>query len=57
MGARDPICEQVLDADLLVDAVFREFMAPPPLITVTEWAERYRTAAGARHTRANPWTR
>ena len=42
MGARAVFCGDVLDAEVLVAEIFREFMAPPPLITVTEWAERYR---------------
>ena len=31
-----------LDAETLVDDVFRQGLTPPPLLTVTEWAERHR---------------
>jgi phage terminase large subunit GpA-like protein len=38
VGARDV----TLDADALVAEVLREYLAPPPRLTVTEWAERHR---------------
>jgi phage terminase large subunit GpA-like protein len=41
MGARDAI-SLLIDADALVAAVLREFAAPPPLISVSDWAEANR---------------
>lgn len=41
MGSRDlPIA--TLDATELVASVWREFLAPPPRLTVSEWAEQHR---------------
>ena len=39
MGARDDL-PTLADADALVASVLREFAAPPPRMSVSEWAER-----------------
>ena len=44
MGARDPIT--TLSADTLLAELWREFMAPPPMLTVTQWAELHRILSG-----------
>ena len=44
MGSRD--LPATLDAKALVDRIFAEFLAPPPLLTVTEWANRNRILSG-----------
>jgi phage terminase large subunit GpA-like protein len=44
-----------LDADRLVADVLREFLAPPPLITVTEWAERHRVLSGKDSSEPGPY--
>jgi phage terminase large subunit GpA-like protein len=45
MGAAD-MAAHLVDADRLVADVLREFLAPPPAFSVTEWAERYRVLSG-----------
>jgi phage terminase large subunit GpA-like protein len=55
MGARDLLGGDVLDAEVLVDSIFNEFMAPPPLITVTEWAERYRILSSKDSSEPGPY--
>lgn len=40
MGASD--IAGLADADTLVRSIVREYLAPPPLLTVTQWAERNR---------------
>ena len=52
MGARDDL---LLDADALVDGVVREFLRPPPLITVTEWAETYRVLSSKDSSEPGPY--
>lgn len=52
MGARDL---ELLDADEVVRAVLAEFLAPPPLITVTEWAERHRVLSGKDSSEPGPY--
>lgn len=52
MGARD---DNLLDADDLVDGVMREFLKPPPLITVTEWAEAYRVLSSKDSSEPGPY--
>jgi phage terminase large subunit GpA-like protein len=51
MGARDLL----LDADELVAEILREYLAPPPLLTVTEWAERYRVLSGKDSAEPGPY--
>ena len=41
MSARD-LPEHLARAAALFDGLTREFLAPPPILTVTEWAERHR---------------
>jgi phage terminase large subunit GpA-like protein len=52
MGARDL---HLLDADALVRAVFAEYLAPPPLTTVTEWAERNRVLSAKDSSEPGPY--
>ena len=40
MGARD--LQTDVDADQLLASVWREFLAPPPDLSVTQWAELHR---------------
>jgi phage terminase large subunit GpA-like protein len=51
MGARDLL----LDADTIVADVLREYLAPPPLLTVTEWAERHRVLSGKDSSEPGPY--
>jgi phage terminase large subunit GpA-like protein len=44
-----------LDAETLVAEVLREFLAPPPLISVTEWAERHRILSGKDSSEPGPY--
>ncbi|MEY5100919.1 MAG: hypothetical protein RJA36_3638 [Pseudomonadota bacterium] len=53
MGARDVI--DLLDADALVESSVREHMRPPPIITVTEWAERHRVLSGKDSSEPGPY--
>lgn len=53
MGARDDF--DLVDADALVAGVWREFLAPPPLTTVTEWAERCRVLSGKDSSEPGPY--
>ena len=53
MGACD--LARLLDADELVGEVLREFMAPPPLLTVTEWAERHRVLSSKDSSEPGPY--
>lgn len=52
MGPRD---FDLLDAAELEASVLREFLAPPPLITVTEWAERHRVLSGKDSSEPGPY--
>ena len=52
MGARDV---GLVDAEVLLAEVWREFMAPPPLLTVTEWAERHRVRSGKDSSEPGPY--
>lgn len=54
MGARDVDLELV-DADALVAGVWREFLSPPPLTTVTDWAERCRVLSGKDSSEPGPY--
>jgi phage terminase large subunit GpA-like protein len=53
MGARDL---HLADADDLIRAVLREFLAPPPILTVTEWAERYRVLSAKDSSEPGPYS-
>ena len=53
MGARQPV--EMLSADALEAALWREFMAPPPLLTVTQWAERHRILSGKDSAEPGPY--
>lgn len=52
MGAREL---HLIDADELVRAVFAEYLAPPPLTTVTEWAERNRVLSAKDSSEPGPY--
>jgi phage terminase large subunit GpA-like protein len=52
MGARE---FNVLSFDVLDDEVLREFMAAPPLGTVTEWAERERVLSSKDSSEPGPY--
>lgn len=52
MGARDL---QLADADALIRGVLREFLAPPPILTVTEWAERFRVLSAKDSSEPGPY--
>jgi phage terminase large subunit GpA-like protein len=53
MGAREDW--DLLDAGELVDGLWREFMAPPARMTVTEWAERNRVLSGKDSAEPGPY--
>lgn len=53
MGARDDF--PLTDAEALIASVWREFMAPPPTFTVTEWAERHRILSGKDSAEPGPY--
>lgn len=53
MGARDPV--PLLCADALIGSLWREFMAPPPTLTVTQWAERHRILSGKDSAEPGPY--
>lgn len=50
MGARDLLC-----ADSLLAGVWREYLAPPPRMTVSEWAERNRILSGKDSAEPGPY--
>jgi phage terminase large subunit GpA-like protein len=52
MGARDL---DLLDADHLLAALWAEFLAPPPRLTVTQWAERHRMLSGKDSAEPGPY--
>lgn len=54
MSARD-LPEALLDADTLVGDPWRQFLAPPPKLTVTEWAERSRILSGKDSAEPGPY--
>lgn len=54
MGARDVFIDLV-DADALVASILREFAAPPPRISVTEWAEANRVLSGKDSSEPGPY--
>lgn len=53
MGAREPL--ELADARELIAALWREFMAPPARVTVTEWAERNRVLSGKDSAEPGPY--
>ena len=53
MGAREPV--ELVDAKALIDALWREFMAPPAAGTVTQWAERNRVLSGKDSAEPGPY--
>jgi len=54
MGAVEAFAT-TLDADRLVAVVHREFLAPPPIISVTEWAEPHRILSGKDSAEPGPY--
>lgn len=54
MSARDPI-PQLVDAEQLIDAIWREYLRPAPILTVTEWAERHRILSGKDSAEPGPY--
>lgn len=54
MGARD-IDEGLLDAAELVRDALREYLAPPPRITVTQWAELHRRLSAKDSSEPGPY--
>ena len=53
MGAREDF--DLVDAELLVGDLWREFLSPPPLLTVTQWAERHRILSGKDSAEPGPY--
>jgi phage terminase large subunit GpA-like protein len=53
MGARD--LPPLVDADQLLGAIWREYLAPPPRLSVTEWAERNRVLSGKDSAEPGPY--
>lgn len=54
MGARD-LAHTVRDADEIVRQLVRDYLAPPPRITVTEWAERNRVLSAKDSAEPGPY--
>lgn len=54
MGARD-LPDDLVRASELVTSILAEFMAPPPRITITEWAERNRVLSGKDSSEPGPY--
>jgi phage terminase large subunit GpA-like protein len=44
-----------VDAEALLAGIWREFLAPPPRLTVTEWAERHRVLSGKDSAEPGPY--
>ena len=53
MGARD--IDHLLDADVLVGDLWRQYLAPPPRLSVTDWAERHRILSGKDSAEPGPY--
>jgi phage terminase large subunit GpA-like protein len=53
MGARD--LPPLVDADTLLGDVWREFLAPPPRLTVTQWAEQHRILSSKDSSEPGPY--
>lgn len=54
MSARD-LCDDLVDADALEREAMRAFLAPPPRLSVTEWAERHRILSGKDSAEPGPY--
>jgi phage terminase large subunit GpA-like protein len=54
VGARD-LATDFVDAEQLLDEIWREYMAPPPRFTVTEWAEENRVLSGKDSAEPGPY--
>jgi len=52
MGARDL---PLVDADQLITEIWREYLRPAPILTVTEWAERARILSGKDSSEPGPY--
>ena len=52
MGARDL---DLVDAETLLAGVWRDYLAPPPSLTVTQWAERHRILSGKDSAEPGPY--
>ena len=46
---------QLVDADDLVASLLRQFLAPPPLYSVTTWSERHRILSGKDSAEPGPY--
>jgi len=57
MGARDPLhlTGHTQDADALIASIWREFLRPAPVLSVTEWAERNRILSGKDSAEPGPY--
>jgi len=57
MGAREPVDTfgELVEADALVAAIWREFMQPPSTMTVSEWAELHRVLSGKDSSEPGPY--
>ena len=53
MGARD--LPDLVNADELLGAIWREFLSPPERLTVTEWAEQHRILSGKDSAEPGPY--
>ena len=53
MGGRDLTAS--IDAEQLLAAIWREFLAPPQRLSVTEWAERHRILSGKDSAEPGPY--
>jgi phage terminase large subunit GpA-like protein len=54
MGARDD-STALLDAEQLVADLWRQYLAPPPRLSVTQWAERHRILSGKDSAEPGPY--
>jgi phage terminase large subunit GpA-like protein len=54
MGARD-LSTDLIDADQLLRGIIREYLAPPPVTTVTAWAEAGRVLSGKDSSEPGPY--
>lgn len=53
MGARDD--PALVNAEALMADLWREYLAPPPRLTVTEWAEQHRVLSGKDSAEPGPY--
>jgi phage terminase large subunit GpA-like protein len=54
MGAADPL-NLLANADQLLADIWREFLSPPPRLTVTQWAEQNRVLSGKDSAEPGPY--